>query len=754
MFYLLRVYAHFSRSLDMEMGKVLREVPGSHCSVNDDLDSADYSPEALLAQAPGISLFSDADEHDRKYREFVLPVLRFAWEGYRNVLDCSRNNNRLEVVYEKAGHRSIVFCIKHRRPAEFRRLCELFRYHLHVAIKYPGQSSSLSLEIPESQQRQVNLRFACLEAASDFGLWQEAFRVIEDIHSVFSASRRRPSSMPITYYQRLAQIFTASRRGNNPLFLAATWHRIFHSARANKEDQSQPALMAILSTLAIPALPQPDNSLTPEERHSKLLRLSSFIGSHRPPQRLNLLHDLKERNIFAQADKSLRELYDLYQSGPRNAEFETITTWIGKIQPVIDDLEAKYSEQAKSLVQDIKSNVLVRALQCIGAHYDSVSFDQLVKSLRAPIRLIEMLLLRGCHTGAFMAKINQEEEVVRFDRTRYLLNAAETAAMDAQASIRGPLRLDGWTYLVSQINELAERLNLIKAPLDIQNVKSLVMKDFSNRLRREHEQTLTDIEFVNQHRAEAEAVEQARLQEEAKARALHQQTEQAALQQRIAEENTRRERERLEKEREEIRREEARKGEEERARMQAITSAKVSHEKLTNAVKRVDYLERAIREEERSLLEQDAEKQHVVEREAYETKVHQLRDIALARHQADLEIKAKLPTLQSDRDLFLKTVQARRLESLNATKIATENQTCCCQGSSPTRNDGTAQAAEEESLKQAKEAERLKASAPYKPPHVADNPPKPAAASPTPVQTEDRAKTLSTSNSLCLTSPI
>ena len=178
--------------LDAEMSKVLKEVPGSPTmTVNDDLDTVDYSPEALLAQAYGVSLFSDADEHDRKYRELVLPVLRFAWEGYRNVLDCARNNNRLEMVYEKAGHRSILFCTKHRRPAEFRRLCELFRYHLHVAVKYPGQASSISLDIPESQQRQLNLRFACLEAASDFGLWQEAFRVIEDIHSVFSASHRR-----------------------------------------------------------------------------------------------------------------------------------------------------------------------------------------------------------------------------------------------------------------------------------------------------------------------------------------------------------------------------------------------------------------------------------------------------------------------------------------------------------------------------------------------------------------------------------
>lgn len=722
--------------LDAEMNKVLREVPELPAtSLNDDLDTADYSPEALLAQAYGISLFSDADEHDRKYRECVLPVLRFAWEGYRSVLDCARNNNRLEGVYEKAGHRSILFCTKHRRPAEFRRLCELFRYHLHVAIKYPGQSSSISLEIPESQQRQVNLRFACLEAASDFGLWQEAFRVIEDIHSVFSASRRRPSSMPISYYQRLAQIFAASRRGNNPLFLAATWHRIFHSARANKEDQSLPALMTILSTLAIPALPQPDNSLTPEERHSKLVRLSSFIGSHRPPQRLNLLHDLRERNIFGQADKSLRELYDLYQAGPRNADLETIATWTAKIQPLIDDLEAKYHEQIKSLVQDIRSNVIVRALQCIGAHYDSISFDQLSKSLRTPIRSIEALLLHGCHTGAFMAKINQEEGMVRFDRTRYLLNGAETAAMDAQASVRGPLRLDGWTYLVSQITELVERLDLIKAPSNVQNVKSLLMKDFTNRLRREHAQSLADIEFVNQQRAQAEASEQARLQEEAKARAIHQQVEQAALQQRIAEDNARRERERLEKEREEIRREEARKGEEERTRMQAITSAKASHEKLTAAVRRADYLERATREEERPLLEQDAKRQQIVEREAYETKVRQLRDIAMARHQADMEIKAKLPALQADRDLFLKTVQARRLDAFNAAKLAMEDKLAAAKEAhrleiKAKKAEETERALrEEESVRQAKrEAERQKSTATYKPPHISDNPPKPIAA--------------------------
>ena len=124
--------------------------------------------------------------------------------------------------------------------------------------------------------------------------------------------------------------------------------------------------------------------------------------------------------------------------------------------------------------------------------------------------------------------------------------------------------------------------------------------------------------------------------------------------------------------REEIRREEARKGEEERARMQAIASAKVSHEKLIAAVKRADYLERAMREEERALLEQDAKKQQVIEREAYENKVRQLKEIAMARHEADMEIKSKLPALQVDRDTFLKAVKERRLASLDAARIAME----------------------------------------------------------------------------------
>ena len=309
-----------------------------------------------------------------------------------------------------------------------------------------------------------------------------------------------------------------------------------------------PALMAILSTLAIPALPQPDDSLTPEERYSKLVRLSSFIGSHRPPQRLNLLHDLKERGIFSQADKSFREFYDSYQTGPRDAEFESIAAWTGRTHAIIDELEARYPGETKALIQDIRSNVTVRALQLIGAHHDCVSFDQLSKSLRTPMQSIESLLLHGCHTGAFMAKINQEEQVVKFDRTRYLLSAAESTAMDAQASVRASLRLDGWTYLVRQINELAERLNLIKMPSNVQSVKSVLMKSLVTRLRREHEQALADIESVNQQRAQEEAAEQARLQEEAKARAIYQQAEQAALQQRIAEDNARRERERLEKE--------------------------------------------------------------------------------------------------------------------------------------------------------------------------------------------------------------
>lgn len=629
-------------------------------NVDDEDFEADYSPEALLALAYEIAPPSSSDERDRLFRSVATPWLRFTWESYRTVLDCARNNSRFESLYEQVGTRAICFCVQNRRPAEFRRLADIFRYHMSITVRYPNQPFSINLSLPESHQRQLDLRFALLSGATDLGLWQEGFRIIEDIHGVFLAGRRNVRlALPASYYDKIAQIFSSSQ--SNPLFLAATWHRILQLARSGKEDAAPAATMAILTTLAIPSLRALDctNHMTSEERHAKASKLASFIGLHKPPTRFSLLNELREKNVFSVSDvKWLRELYDLLFHGPRASDSAAVESWIARVTPLVEQVRSL--DAPAFLAADIYRNVLARALQVIISHHDSINFAELQMMLKAPASEIEAIIVHGCHTGDFQARIDKASGTIRFDRTRYLLMSAEQAAAAAQANARAPLRLDGWNFLLSQVDELLVKLKIERQVPPIEKARKSLLSNLGSKLREEHMETLDRLQGIRQRREELAAQTALREKEEAKTRAARQAAEQAAIQQKIAEESARREAERLSKEREDIRKEETRKADEERTRMQAIATAKVNFEKIIASVKRADHLERAIRKEEHVLLAEDAKRQAVGEKEAWSTKMRQIRDIAAARHKADMEIKAKLPALQADRAAFKACVQSRR----------------------------------------------------------------------------------------------
>ncbi len=63
------------------------------------------------------------------------------------------------------------------RKLEFRRLCDLLRYHLQTVVKFQNQTSSINLNNAESLTFQLETRFELFNTAAKMDLWQEAFKV-------------------------------------------------------------------------------------------------------------------------------------------------------------------------------------------------------------------------------------------------------------------------------------------------------------------------------------------------------------------------------------------------------------------------------------------------------------------------------------------------------------------------------------------------------------------------------------------------
>jgi len=155
----------------------------------DDLEATE-TPESVM-----LSIVSTEQNRDRTDRAVVTPWLKFLWETYRTVLEILRNNARLEQMYQTTAHQAFNFCRVYTRKTEFRRLCDLLRNHLQNVAKYSNQPHSINLNDPDTLQRHLDTRFNQLNVAADLELWQEAFRAVEDIHSLISMSKRPPKNV-------------------------------------------------------------------------------------------------------------------------------------------------------------------------------------------------------------------------------------------------------------------------------------------------------------------------------------------------------------------------------------------------------------------------------------------------------------------------------------------------------------------------------------------------------------------------------
>ena len=149
------------------------------------LPDDDVTPESLVAALTA----GESTSADKAQVELVLPWMKFLWEAYRTVLEILRNNAKLEAVYQGTAQRALNYCLKYARNSEFKRICDILRSHLANLNKY-GNNTNISLTNPETVQFMIETRFVQLDVACQLKLWQEAFRSIEDIHSLMQVSAR------------------------------------------------------------------------------------------------------------------------------------------------------------------------------------------------------------------------------------------------------------------------------------------------------------------------------------------------------------------------------------------------------------------------------------------------------------------------------------------------------------------------------------------------------------------------------------
>nr|VDD31023.1 unnamed protein product [Brassica oleracea] len=658
----------------------------------DDLE-ADRKPEDLQ-----LSIVSGEKGKDRSDRELVTPWFKFLWETYRTVLEILRNNSKLEALYAMTAHKAFQFCKQYKRTTEFRRLCEIIRNHLANLNKYRDQRDRPDLSAPESLQLYLDTRFDQLKVATELGLWQEAFRSVEDIYGLMCMVKKTPkSSLLMVYYSKLTEIFWIS---SSQLYHAYAWFKLFSLQKNFNKNLSQKDLQLIASSVVLAALSVPPFDRAQSASHMELenekernLRMANLIGFNLEPKfegrdmlsRSALLSELVSRGVLSCASQEVKDLFHVLEH-----EFHPLDLG-SKIQPLLEKISksgGKLSSapslpevQLSQYVPSLEKLATLRLLQQVSKIYQTIrieSLSQLVPFFEFSV--VEKISVDAVKNNFVAMKVDHMKGVVIFGNLG--------------------IESDG---LKDHLAVFAESLNKVRAMLYPVPSKASklggIVPNLADIVEKEHKRLLARKSIIEKRKEDQERqqLEMVEREEEQKRLKLQKLTEEAE-QKRLAAELQERRKQRILREIEQKELEEAqalledtekrmKKGKKktlldgekvtkqnvmQMALTEQVKERQEMEKKLQKLAKTMDYLERAKREEAAPVIEAAYQRRLVEEREFYEREQQREVELSRERHESDLKEKSRLSRMLDFKEKFQEEVISRRQAEFDRIKTERE----------------------------------------------------------------------------------
>ena len=697
--------------------EVQSSIEASTTSNVDDLEATE-TPESIL-----LATVSGEQSRDRTERAVVTPWLKFLWEAYRTVLDILRNNARLETLYQSTATQAFDFCQKYQRKTEFRRLCELLRNHVQTAAKYSSQMHAINLNDPDTLQRHLETRFQQLNVAVELELWQEAFRSVEDVHTLLNLSKRPPKNiMMANYYEKLTRIFLV---GENYLFHAAAWSRYYNLLRqsailvasgqskksdnpaASDADLQKAASFVLLSALSIPVISTSRSRGAmvdfDEAKKNKNSRLTHLLGMSTAPTRAGLFRDALAKSLLKRARPEIRDLYNILE-----VDFHPLSI-CQKISPILAQIGAD-SEMEKYILP-LQQVILTRLFQQLSQVYETVDL-QFVESLAQfpdPYQItrgtIEKFIMNGNKKGDLSIRMDHATGVLKFDKDVFTSSKAVhggSAAGSAETQTGSVQRLQSTPSEIvrSQLTRLANVLNTTCFYIDPSyrqrqvDARNAALARAQAGAEKEHRDILARKEIIQKRKEEASELHAKREKEKARQKRLQEQALAEAEERRLAQEQREREEKRLKDERDRVRKEEIKKqiadlkigpnaididvenlDELDSNRIRALKLQQLEREKndinerLRITGKRIDHLERAFRKEEVKKLPDDYAKQRERDMAAYELMKEQTLVESKEKHKESVELKHRLSRLMPYYESFRRSLHERRRDEFEKHRL-------------------------------------------------------------------------------------
>jgi len=627
-------------------------------------------------------------------------------------------------MYQSTALQAFQFCLKYTRKTEFRRLCELLRNHVQNAAKYASQMHAINLNDPDTLQRHLDTRFQQLNVAVELELWQEAFRSVEDIHTLLNLSKRPAKNiMMANYYQNLTRIFLVS---DNYLFHAAAWSRYYNLLRnsaaqvasnptlkkdspaTTDADWTRVSSLYLLAALSIPVISQARSRGAlldvDEAKRTKNTRLTNLLGLAKAPTRASLFKDILNKGLLKRARPEIRELYAILE-----VDFHPLSI-CKKISPILTKIAD--DPDMKAYVQPLQQVILTRLFQQLSQVYDSVQLQFVLDlaSFPSPFEInptvIEKFIMNGCKKGDLSIRIDHSAGVLTFESdifstSKALHPGSNSGSAEKDTSVQ-KLQSTPSEIVRTQLSRLAKALYLTCTHVDpgfLQEREAAKATAHQRALagaENEHAETLARRTIIEKKKEAAESALLKKEKEEAQIRIARQEEARAAEAARVAEQQKKREIERMRAESERIRKEELKKQLDELAldakidvesmgdldsnqlrmmKLQQLEKEKRDmSERLRLTGKRIDHLERAFRREEAKILPQDWERQKAEDLAAYEAAKQITLETSKRHHDEAVVLKKRLGRLVGVYETFRDEIKQQRSQEFEQRHKAAERE--------------------------------------------------------------------------------
>lgn len=493
--------------------------PSSFQKVIDELRVKAEEQVASLAVDP-ISDLHDLEAEDLPNEVLVSSVgpvetksarkaaLKFLWETYKVSLDLLKVNGKMVNVYEETARFALKFCIHYGRAAECRHFCETLHLHLQSAIKnFKTPPAGLQLSYlhdfndDETVMHLVNVRLAALEACLELHLYQEAFRVSDDLKHLMTMRKSTLQHLFI-YWQGLARVFL---KADQPLLHAVALHNVLYYLRKGKkeltqEQNSEASSEVVLATLAVPCYSQNKTLVSA----GLMSRLVTIISATTLPTRDTLIQTLTTRNILEAASPQVKDLFNLLET-----EFSPLTL-PAKVCSVLQTL----SESQTVYVQTLEQNLVFKVIAQLCTCYQSIKLSNLRQLFAfVPSAKLERLLLDLANHSHIKVELDYKDKVLRFTETLdalgpgaslgTLVKSVQEAAAATHSSDLAKERTDTIRSLWSKVRE--ERNELLYSIKQKQEDADRVEKErLSDVQRREDETKKQEAEAKRKEEADYE----------------------------------------------------------------------------------------------------------------------------------------------------------------------------------------------------------------------------------------------------------